>query len=200
MLDWRNHHNSHKISLKPNFLYFLFKSTATLAVLFLFAGCTNDLEKVKLEFSGPEVPTAITRNVEIWYSDSGVVKFILKAPLRLDYRGENPYSEMPEGVEIRFSNPGDTAFTVLTARYALLKDKEGLLLTRGDVKILNPGGEEMTTQQLTWDDKNKVIFTDDAVFIKSEEQTITGEGMWALQDFSKYRILIPEGVVNQKEE
>lgn len=174
-------------------------SITTLVVVLAFS-CTNDLKKVQAAWSDDKVPSSIAHDIVSIYSDSGQVRFEMRAPSRYDYRGDNPYSEMPDGISMRFYNEEKQTYSTLTADYALFKDKQGIVITRGNVRIIGEDSSEIMTQELTMDDKNQVIYTDEAVTIRTANQNLHGVGLWAKRDFSSYRILVPEGDMTVEEE
>jgi LPS export ABC transporter protein LptC len=165
----------------------------------LFSSCINDLEKVREPVDDEKKPTAITRNVKILYSDSGVVLTEVAAPLRLDYAGDDSYSEMPEGIKAIFYSNGRKSQTLLTAGYAMIRNKEDIMYVKKDVVIVNDVGEKLETQALTWDNKRKLLYTHELVKITKKDKMLYGEGMIANDNFSDYQILIPQGTLSINE-
>jgi len=186
-------------------LYFCSVNRSLLYIfLFLAAGlslfsCTNDLDKVREPIDEEKKPSAITRNVKILYSDSGMVVTEVTAPLRYDYTGENGYSEMPEGIKAVFFSHGRKGETVLTAGYALIREKEDVIYVKKNVRILNEKGETLETEALTWDNKRKLLYTYELVKITKHDKILYGEGIIANDNFSSYEILIPQGTLSVNE-
>lgn len=165
-----------------------------LAAIFLYS-CTNDLEKVWEKENTERMPTIITKNVTILYSDSGKIVTKITAPSRYDFTDDPSYSEMPDGIKAEFFNESKKTSTTLVADYALIKNKEDIFYVKKNVVILNNMGEMLETQSLTWDNKKKMLFTYDLVKITKKDQILYGEGIVANDNFSTYTILLPQGTL-----
>lgn len=76
--------------------------SASFVLAVLFSGCENDLEKVKLYEKPGKGPVESAKNIRLLYSDSGMVKVEVTAPLLERYEAENPYTEMTKGVNASF--------------------------------------------------------------------------------------------------
>ena len=76
----------------------------SLFVIISMYSCENDLDKVKLYSKGQVIPTETARSIKIIYSDSAKVQVEITAPLLDHYSTENPYIEMPNGLNAIFYN------------------------------------------------------------------------------------------------
>lgn len=168
-----------------------------ISVLLLLScwSCTNDLGKVRVPENEERRPTAITYNVKILYSEKGKLMTEVTAPVRHDYTGESVYSEMPEGIKATFFDERNRPQTVLTAGYALLREKEDLIFVRDSVVIVNDKGETLKTEALTLDNKTKMVYTHELVTITKKDKMFMGEGLIARVDFPTYDMFIPSGWV-----
>lgn len=155
----------------------------------VLSSCKNDLDKVRLDL-GEKVPLAITKDFISLYSDSGKVILQIEAPLRKDYAGQGLefYSELPEGIKLIFFDDNKKVLANLVADYALIKGS-GMYL-KGNIKMESAKNGTLTTESLYWNSEKKEIITVDAVEIKQERKVIYGQGLWAKQDFSEYRIYV----------
>lgn len=156
----------------------------------MLSGCKNDLDKVKVEF-GDDIPVAITRDFISLYSDSGIVILQIEAPLRNDYMKDEFYSELPEGIKMTFYNDRKKVLAKLVADYALIKGSS--MQMSGNVKMESSENGILLTQSLYWNSQDKEITTTDPIEIRQNNKVLFGSGLWAKQDFSEYRILVPTG-------
>ena len=60
-------------------------------------------------------------------------------------------------------------------------------------------GETLNTEELHWNTSKGDVFTDKFVRIETEDQILTGVGLTAKQDFSRYVIKNPQGIFNLDE-
>jgi LPS export ABC transporter protein LptC len=177
--------------------YKIHGSIATLVAMF-FLSCTNELEKIRFDET-EEIPVAITRDVILLYSDSARLISRLQAPLRNDFLGRNPRSEFPEGVTISFFDTNQKPHTQLRADYGVIWQQSGILNVYGHVELKSKNGSVLKTEELTWDNKLKKIYTSRPIQILDEGRMLTGQGLVAHENFEEYIILIPTGTFNIKE-
>lgn len=157
----------------------------------VFFSCKNDLDKVRVEL-GDKVPLAITKDFISLYSDSGKVILQIEAPLRKDYSNNGEfYSELPDGIKLTFFDRTKRVLAILDANYALIKGS-GMYI-QGKVEMQSQKNGLLKTESLYWNSEKKEITTTDAVEIRQENKVIFGQGLWARQDFSEYRITVVTG-------
>ncbi len=163
----------------------------------LFSACgKNDIAKIQA-FSAPEnLPIQEATNFEILSTDSGVVRYSLKAPKLLRYENDGQsYTEFPKGVKIIKFDDQKKIVSSLTADYAKQFVKENRWEAKNNVVVTNIQGDSLKTEHLIWDEKNKKIFTEEYVKIIREDQIITGIGLTSDQDMQNWKIKNPKGVL-----
>jgi LPS export ABC transporter protein LptC len=145
---------------------------------------------------GPVVrkPILETTDLELIYSENGVVTAQVKAPKQLQYtNGDTVY---PEGIEgIVYSQDKKIAGSI-HANQAYQYVEQNIYELKGDVEIKNYYTElhkQLNTEELYWNLADKEIYTDTFVRIESVEELLTGYGLFAKQDLSYYTISEPEG-------
>ena len=159
------------------------------------AGCRKADEAVAkpIDYQGPTIET---RNVLMLVSDSARLRVRLKAPLEQGFEsGDRVY---PEGVELTFMDKeGQTVVNTITGKYGRFERNKGLYTMRGDVRVTNvPKQQRMNTEEAFYDQNKASIYTKPETEIKvtTPTEVLTGRGLTANQDFSRYRILTPTGV------
>jgi LPS export ABC transporter protein LptC len=162
--------------------------------------CENDLSKVKLYEKGGKGPVESAKNMTILYSDSGAVKMQIKAPVLNRYETENPYTEMPKGVEELFYDSSMHITSKLKAEYAIRYDRELRMEARKNVVVVNSKGEQLNTEHLVWDERKQKLKSDEFVKITTLDEIIYGNGFEANQDFSQYRIFNIKGIISIQSE
>ena len=77
-------------------------------VFFSLLSCENKLEDVDAVSSQKnKIMVETSKDILVTYSDSAEIKAILKSPLFKNYKSEDPYYEMPIGLEINFFSKGE---------------------------------------------------------------------------------------------
>jgi LPS export ABC transporter protein LptC len=83
----------------------------------------------------------------------------------------------------------------IKANYGIKYEKSDKTIVRNDVVVVNENGERLYTEELTWDKAEGKIYTDKFVRIKTETETLFGQGLQSDEKFTKYQILNPEGPI-----
>lgn len=162
----------------------------------LGTSCENDIEKVKLLTDKDRMPVETAQGLDVIYSDSAVVKIKLKAKTMRRYGGDDPFTEMPDGIRVEFFDENMQAKTTLTASRATKKDKSQTMEAHGNVEVTNAKGEKLNTEHLVWNEMTKKISSNEFVKISTNDKIIFGNGFESNQDFSNYRIFKITGTIN----
>lgn len=168
--------------------------------LLMLTACENDIAVVNTVTSAlrEQLPLESGKNVEMLYSDSAIVRAKLNTPQMDRYMGKKNYMEMPKGMVVIFYNESGKEENRLKADYGIGYDNgKGIdrMEAKRNVQVINEKGDKLETEELTWNAGTKEIFTDKFVKITTKEEVIWGEGLKANEDFSKYEILHPQGVI-----
>lgn len=164
-----------------------------------FFACKNDMEKVKQITSKKTFPDISNKDIEVLYSDSGIVKAKLTSVQMDNYFGENPRDEFPKGMKLVFFDENHVVNSSLTADYAINFSKEKKFEARSNVVVINEKGEEMNTEHLIWEAEKERIYSDAFVKIKTADEIIYGDGFESNQNFTKYKIFKIKGTINLKD-
>jgi len=179
------------------------KSIVVLLGITVLFSCENKMSEIdKLTLTEINTDNNIT-DLDMIYTDSGIVKLRLKAPLAIIHNEKKePYREFPNGIEVFFYKDRDTVVqNYLKANYGINYEKKNLSEVRGNVVVINDKGDTLNTEKLFWNSKSKTIYTDEFVRISQKEQVIVGEdGFEADEDFSWYKIRNSSGNIKIDEE
>ncbi len=142
------------------------------------------------------VPDEQAYDIEVLYSDSASIRLMLSAPEIARFSSlKKPYVEYPKGLEVHFYNDSGGVTNRLSAEYAIQYQKRGVTEAQRNVVVVNEQEEMLQTEQLTWDEDKKLIYTEQFVRITTETEQLTGYGLEADQTFSRYTIKKPVGVI-----
>ncbi|RUA35261.1 MAG: LPS export ABC transporter periplasmic protein LptC [Bacteroidetes bacterium] len=167
-------------------------------IFLLIQACSSGLEK-KQNFEEYTGPIMEADTVQIIYSDSAVVRVIVKASKQYEY--ENGDREFPNDIYIEFYEADGTMSSTLEANSAYYTKEKDLYKAEGDVEVIGyVDPRKMNSEELYWEPQKEEIYTDKFVRIQSEDQISTGTGLVAKQDFSSYRILNPSGTIYLEED
>ena len=146
-----------------------------------------------------EGPTSILDSIHTTFSDSA--KFVMQLTAAKQSNFEGGDIEWPDGVFVEYyDKAGIEITTMFTANYVYYTKEDQLYRAEGNVIVRNyETGDELTTEELFWDEKNEEYYTDKFVTLVSDGEVHTGEGLKANQDFSEYQILNPSGTFTLEE-
>ena len=174
---------------------------AGLAAMLL--SCQNDIETINALTNQVDLPDVSGFNIEITYTDSGILKGKIIAAEAHDFnRKEDPYTEFPKGIHVYFYNAEGKEESYIRADYAIYHKKEQLWEGRGHVLAENPGeGKKLETEQIFWDQKNKRIYSEKYSTITTRSGVSNGEnGFEAEENLTSYRMKGYKGRINVSED
>lgn len=153
------------------------------------------------------MPQLSTRNVSTLISDSGYTKYKVVTPLwnvygaRQSARGEQEeaYWDFPEGVFLRQLDHDLEVVSTVAADSAVYFPNRKLWELYGDVEIDQKEKAYFFSQRIFFDDRQKLIYSDTFIHIKTPTQVLEGVGFESNQSMTKYRVLRPTGMFPTKQ-
>jgi LPS export ABC transporter protein LptC len=147
----------------------------------LFFGCESNFKEVQKINVTAFTPSGDADNVNLKYTDSGLIKTILLSPKMLDYATVDfPFTEFPKGIDVTlYDKKGEK--TRVTSNYAISYKETGIIDLQGKVKIVSEKGQILETEQLYYDQKNEWFFTEKKFKFTDIKGSSNGQGI----DFSK---------------
>ncbi len=165
-------------------------------IVFIFAGCSNSDDEIIYEpYTGP---LRLLTNAVIEHSDSAIVNAkVISIEIHEFSSGDR---ELPKGGYIEFYDKSGVITSTLRSNYAYFTEEDQTWRIEGAVKLTNmESGETLNTEELFWKPLDGDIYTEKFVRIETEDQILTGVGLTAKQDFSRYVIKNPQGTFNLDE-
>jgi len=160
----------------------------------LFLSCTPDMEVVNALTDQKNTPGVTAKNSEVLYTEGGQVKIKVIAPLTKYYQfADEPYSEFPEGITVYTFDEKKNVESSITAKFAIYYEKKELWLARNNVVGMNRKGEILNTEELYWDQKKKIIYTDVNIKITQPDGVLYGKGLISDETFDNWEIKKPYG-------
>lgn len=165
------------------------KTIIVFPLLAILIGCENDINTITSLSQVDSLPAEMTRNIQVIYSDSGRIQAMLESPLMKRYEQKDPYYEFPEGFRMIFYDSAMNPETEITAKYGIRNDKTKIMEAQNNVVVKSIiKSEQLDTEQLTWDEVKRQIYSDVFVKITRPDRVIYGDGLTSDQDFNNYTI------------
>lgn len=180
---------------------FLTKVFSVILLLLSGTSCETDLEVIKSFPEDEHMPSQSMVNAEIKYTDSARLQLRLTAPEIHNYsKSTEKYTEFSSGMLAEFFDKSGNIESQISSKYAIYNTDKGLWEARDSVKVINKEGEILNTEQLFWDEKEKIIYSNSFVKISRPNEVIMGEGFEADETFSRWRINRIQGTIYLEED
>ncbi len=160
------------------------------------SSCVNDLNDVNKTTKLAEPDIERGKDIEMFYSEDGLVKIRIQAPTVTHYLTDKPFTEFNDGLKVDFFNDSMRATSKLTANYGVRYEKDLKTIVRNNVIVINENNEQLSTEELVWDEKKHIIYSDKFVKITTADEVLYGEGLEADERMTHYKILKPQGTIN----
>ncbi|MBI2257280.1 MAG: LPS export ABC transporter periplasmic protein LptC [Flavobacteriia bacterium] len=167
---------------------------------FLLLSCSNDLQELKKINFSPNDPNERSKNLHIVYTDSGYAKVEIFAKIAETFSKPEQIVKLKDSVEVKFFNEEGEVISILTSLYGEVLEKKGLITVRDSVILRNlEKKQQLESEELHWNQKDSIIFTDKQVVVRTDEALFFGKGLRTRQDFSTYEFIKPEGKIKIKD-
>jgi LPS export ABC transporter protein LptC len=170
-----------------------------LLLFFLLPGCSNEDEKLKELTHSSTGALLSAREINVIFSESGHLQAQVTASLANRFTGDYPYLEFPKGFLVQIYDSLQQVETTITGDYGKRIENTRIMEAKGNVVVRNEKKkEQMNTEQLTWDEKKRIIYTRVPVKITTPGKILFGDGMESDESFSTYTITHPRGQMSVK--
>lgn len=178
------------------------RTTIALCCTLLTAGCSNSMEKVHF-FDRQLLPKQELYDATILRSRAGKIQSELTAPHISQYESPEAKTIYPKGVTLHFyDSEGDSTFS-LKANYAMSWDKQGILMARDSVVIVNyESGDTIYLQDIVWNQTERRIFSNHPLHSKNGQRITYGDSFHSDEEFEHLQIVNQRGtiVIDEDEE
>jgi len=129
------------------------------------------------------------KNIEVVFSDSGKIQAKLVGILMNRYASPEPYMEFPRGFKINIFDSALRTSTMISANYGIRKEYSRTMKAKGNVIVRNElKKQQLNTEELTWNENRRMIFTSEPVKITTLDKIVFGKGLRSNESFSDYTI------------
>ena len=141
-------------------------------------------------------PIEISRDVEFILSDSGVVRAVLLTPVMQTFFADEPFVEMPNGLSVTFYDYLARPSGYLSANHGKRYSIKRIIEVKDNVVVVNTQHDTFTTEFLTWNERQNMVYTDRYVRVKTKDEIITGKGFTSDLSFTNYEFRNIKGIIS----
>lgn len=156
---------------------------------------TEDVDRFIASDHIKDQPMEVTRNAQVWYSDSAKIQARLEAPLMERYRMDQDRLVLPEGLILHFFDPFPNESALVKARYGIRYPSEKITELMHNVVIVNEKGDTLETEHLIWEEANERIYSEKLVKVTTPDEVIIAEGFESDPTFSEYTFYHIKGTI-----
>ncbi len=168
-------------------------------------GCHNDMEVINALTEDENYPLQTGKNIEVQYTDSARLQLIFKAPKMKKFltdEEEGAYYVFEDGIEVFFYDNNERLESIFKSGYANYYEKPSIWKASDSVVARNvQTNEQLSTEELYWDQKNKRVYSHVFTKITNEDGVFYGEkGFESDQDLENYKLIGSSGSVEVEDE
>lgn len=157
-------------------------------------GCINDPADVARLEDTIDDKLEVARGVQILYSDSARIRLILEAPTMHNYlTPTDPRQEFPDGLTAYFLDENQDTTSTLVAQLGVYRQRSNLITVRDSVVWESSDLQKLETEELNWDERRELIYTNKFVVLTQPDYIITGYGLESDPGFTNARVLQVDG-------
>ena len=135
-----------------------------------------------------------TEDVELFYSDSALLRVKIMGPTMLNYTQRNQQrQEFIDGIAVDFFDQYERLNSRLTAKYAIRYDLDGKVIVRDSVVWRSVDDQMIESSELIWDERTQEVYTNKFSVITTPTDTIFTQYFKANQDFSRITMTSTDG-------
>lgn len=147
----------------------------------------NKKSLIKKNREREKVPKNIFIKTSLFYKEKGLLKFIIYSPVIEEYAF---YTLFPNGLNLLIYDQNTNTYTYISADWVKSINKMFYHI-KGNIKMMNPKGYFLKTEEIFWDRKNKKIFNKKYTTIIYNSDGIrlhATNGIEASEDLKKIRL------------
>ena len=159
------------------------------------AACENDPAEIEA-YTKESKEIEEARDIKANFSQGGIMKAILEAPLMYRVKADTVYTEFPKSIFVTFYTDSAVVDNIVKAKYARYYDLLRKVYMRDSVVVYNTKGDTLFAEDLWWDQNLEIFYSDKPVRVYQGMDRLTGDdGIHATQDLKKITILNNRGTL-----
>lgn len=178
----------------------IFFTAAFLTGCFFLIGCENDQKTIDA-WSKDKLMVEEATKVETFFSQNGLMKARLTAPIMLRVMADTFYVEFPKSLHVDFYDDSTKVETWLDSKYGIYYESLNKVYLRDSVVVVTKDGGTLRSPDLWWDQALGKFYTEKFCTYTDASNTIHGgKGLDATQDLRSVIFNDVTGTMKVKED
>ena len=165
-----------------------------LFILFII-GCTNNPNIVRDFVVDQEFPIEEIKEVELLHTENGQIKAKIIANTIKRFTDKQPQLIFSDNLVVTFYTDSSVIQSILKAENAFVYEQKKIMIASDSV-VLEGNNNRLETEELIWDEKSNMIYTNKEIRITTDKEVVFGKGFKSNTDFSEYTISKIHGTFN----
>ena len=157
-------------------------------IFLIFISCERKPVNLDNFVEDNEQPIEVINDLEIKHNKNGLLKIKIIASKIHRYQFKEPSLIFSDNFTVYFYNDSLKVESILQAEEATLNEKKKIMKAFKNVVLTSSKQQKLETEELIWDEKKNIIFTEREVKITNQEEIIYGKGFISNPSFTKYSI------------
>jgi len=174
-------------------------ATVFLTTVLLFNACSSGVQQSQSGLDYEKLPTVSGTKIVATYTNNGVLRSKLTSGSYNQFpTADPPYTEFPGGMYVIFYKDKGEEESCLRANYAKYYEDKKLWEAQGNVEIVNPKGDKLSTDLMFADETLKKMYSTQFVKINMKDGSSIsgGGGFYSNFNFTEYEFRDVSGIVN----
>lgn len=162
----------------------------------VFVSCQKGRKvDVAASINPAKMATMTTKEVATFISDSGIIQYKIVSPLWYVFdQKDTPYWHFPKGLYLQKFDKNYKTIAWIAADSAKYFKNQHLWRLDGNVELHRNPKDVFLTQQLFWNEKEHIIYSDSFIHIETATHILEGYGFVSNDKVTDYTIRKPSGV------
>lgn len=176
--------------------WLLLAAAVGVVALLIFGRPEKEDSGIALDFDPETTPTMFTRDANSLVSDSGYVKYLIKAPVWYVFNeAAEPNWKFNKGVYTEQYDRDMNIVSTFVADSAIYLSQKKLWEFIGNVRMNNVNGDRFATQLLYWNERQRKIYSDSFIHIERSDRVIEGYGFESDDRIENYTVNRPTMII-----
>jgi len=163
--------------------------------LIVLASCENSESNIRNFINIENLAVEQLANSEIIYTENGNLKVKVMSQKMERFSDKEEIIELSGDVQFDFYKlEVSNAKSVLTCEKSTINNITNIMIANNNVILIGSDNKKLKSEQLIWDKKKNLVYTESEITIQTDDEIISGVGFKSTPDFEEYEIKNAKGV------
>ena len=163
--------------------------------LIVLASCENSESNIRDFVNAENLAVEQLAYSEIIYTENGNLKVKVMSQKMERFSDKEEIIELSGDVQFNFYKLDiSNAKSLLTCEKSTINNTTNIMIANNNVILIGSDNKKLKSEQLIWDKKKNLVYTESEITIQTDDEIISGVGFKSTPDFEEYEIKNAKGV------